>query len=144
VKASPFPFDLSLEARREIEKLYRADKIADPAPSWHIGRAEDGTIHGFACVRTTENSGVWAKSGMRPQLFSVELLPDRLEGILVCELFGKLTNTLSGSEPADPLSVMVNRARDHLKSSYKPVHSFSYGGNPCLATWEQSFAAQIA
>jgi hypothetical protein len=141
-KASPFPFDLSLDARREIEKLYRASKIVDPAPSWHIGRGEDGTLHGVACIRITENSGVWAKSGMRAQLFSAELLPDLLDGILICELFEKLTSTLSGSGAPEPLSTIVEKVRDHLKS-YRPVASFTYGGNPCLADPMQMFAHSV-
>jgi hypothetical protein len=141
-KPSPFPFDLSLEARREIEKLYRAGKIVDPAPSWHIGRGENGTLHGFACIRIAKNSGVWAKSGMRAQLFSEDLLPELLDGILVCELFEKLTSALSGSGAAEPLSAMVEKARDHLQS-YKQVHSFTYGGNPCLADSMQRFAQKL-
>jgi hypothetical protein len=141
-KASHFPFDLSLEARREIENLFRASKIVDPAPSWHIGRGEDGTLHGVACIRITENSGLWAESGMRAQLFSAELLPDLLDGILVCELFEKLTSALSGNGAAEPVSAMVEKARDHLKS-YKLVASFTYGGNPCLADPIQRFAHSV-
>jgi hypothetical protein len=128
-----------LEARREIENLYQAGKIVDPAPSWHIGRAKNGTLHGFACIRIAENCGVWAKSAMRAQLFSEDLLPELLDDILVCELFEKLMSGLSISGAAEILSAMVEKARDHL-NSYKPIASFTYGANPCLADSVQRFA----
>jgi hypothetical protein len=141
-RPSPFPFDLAVEARAEMKALHKAGKIADPAASWHVGRDNQEALHGFACVRINEDSGVKVTSGMRAQLLSRDLLPLLLGDILVCELLEHLRAVLSEGGGAEPLTTMYRQARDHMKR-YWPVASFAYGGNPCLATWEQRAAARI-
>ncbi len=93
----------------------------------------------------TSRRELWSQGnvGNAAQLFSKDLLPQLLGDILLCELLEQVRAVLSEGGRAEPLTTMYQQARDHMRR-YWPVASFAYGGNPCLATWEQGLQGQAA
>lgn len=114
-----FPLWLSAELRVKIQRLNKANKCHDFAPSMWFGADKDGNYHGIAWLRVTKTSGVMARSGIRAQRFPV-IEREVLSEILVFELYEELDSVLRDDSTSLPVSEIDAVIRTY-EAAYKPV-----------------------
>lgn len=120
-----FPLWLSAQLRVKIERLCRAGKCHDFAPSYWTGVDGDGNYHGIMWLRLTKESGVMTRSGIRAQRFPV-FEREVLSEIMVFQLYEELDVVLRGESAALPLSEIDAVIRTY-EQKYKPSGSAIVG-----------------
>ncbi|WP_437745535.1 DUF2726 domain-containing protein [Sorangium sp. So ce1504] len=107
-----FPLWLTIEVQMEIQALREAGKCIQSAPSFIIGADDKDNCHALAWMKITPETGVYATTGMRNQLFPVAP-GDALQQIVIFDLHHELRRTLSGEAQPLPWEQITLRIKAH-------------------------------
>jgi hypothetical protein len=120
-KKEPWPFDLSMDAREEMRKLFEQGKCYSPGPSYLIGTDKNGNYHAIAYMKTTKEKGIYITTGMRNQLFPIEI-SDCLAEIAMLELYDRLMDTIKGKNH-ELESHIIQKQCEIFKDKYSLISS---------------------
>lgn len=120
-----FPLWLSADLRIRIQRLNKAGKCYDFAPSYWVGKDGDGNYHGIMWICVTKNSGVMTRSGIRAQRFPV-IEREILSELLVFQLYEELDAVIRGENLTLPLSDIDAVIRAY-EAKYEPRGSAVVG-----------------
>lgn len=91
-----WPYRLSIEHQKRIEKLWKEGKVAQMIPCHWIGEDKQGNLRGISWIFFDKCRGIYIETGMREQNFHVVSYSDLLSELTTFELYEKLDEIIRG------------------------------------------------
>jgi hypothetical protein len=125
-KKGRFPLWLSLDARAEIERLFKRGECIQRVPACAVATDPERNYRAIAYLMIHEDQGIMVETAMRNQRFPVPAA-DVLEDIAILELFEKLKIVLKGLEQR---SLLSKSAIEHKCSNFVLGYRMLRAGGP--------------
>lgn len=110
-----WPYWISIELQTDIQRMYKEQLIAQPAPSNWIGVDDRGNYRCLAWLFLTPETCVFIETGMRGHGFPAVYSSDLLSQLAVYDLHAAIQKALDGSAARVPRDTLESRLADYKR-----------------------------
>ncbi len=121
-----WPYWLSIEHQAEIQKLFKQQLVAQPAPSHWVGTDDRGNYRCIAWLFLTSNSCVFIETGMRGHRFPAVSSADLLSQLAVYDLHVAIQRALERKVETSSRELFEARLADYERR-YSMRSAFTCG-----------------
>lgn len=115
-----FPLCLSAEPHSKIQRFCEQGKCLDFRPAEIIGDA-DGSYHALACLRVSEQEGVWVRIALRNQTFPASSFR-LIQEITAFHIIDKVEDVLDDKDSPVSIEEIKRATQEFSRSVQNPRH----------------------